>query len=76
MSDNLFTDINAAVEEGHFIQHRLGKTAYLVCDMADNLYVFTHEEFTAFKKKLKVLEIFHPGGRLNHEHQRLLPKYT
>lgn len=75
MSDNLFTDIDAAVEEGHFIQNKLGKTAYLVCDAARNLYVFTHEEFKAFKKKTKVIEIFHPGGRLNYEHQGLLSKY-
>lgn len=71
-----WTDHEAAVEEGHFIQNNLGKTAYLVCDSNQKLYVFTHEEFKAYKKKLHVLEIFHPGGRLNYEHQRLLPKYT
>jgi DNA-binding transcriptional regulator/RsmH inhibitor MraZ len=71
----IWTDIEGAIEEGHFIQHKLGKTAYLACDLKRNLYVFTHEEFKAFKKKLHVLEIFHPGGRLN-EHQGLLSSYT
>jgi DNA-binding transcriptional regulator/RsmH inhibitor MraZ len=75
MISNVWTDIEAAVEEGHFIQNQLSKTAYLACDMQRNLYVFTHEELKAFKKKLKILEIFHPGGRLN-EHKRLLSSYT
>jgi hypothetical protein len=75
MIGTLFTDIEAAVEEGHFIQNKLGKTAYLACDRQRNLYVFTHEELKAFKKKTTVLEIFHPGGRLN-EYEGLLPSYT
>ena len=75
MISNVWTDIEGAVEEGHFIQTQLGKTAYLACDMQRNLYVFTHEELKAFKRKIKVLEIFHPGGRLN-EHTRFLSSYT
>ena len=73
--NTLFTDHLAAVEEGHFIQEQLGKTAYLACDMQRNLYVFTHEELKAFKKKLKILEIFHPGGRING-YKGLLSSYT
>lgn len=69
-----WTDVEAAVEEGHFIQDRLGKTAYLVCDLDRNLYVFTHDEFKNFRKILQVLEIFHPGGR--YEHHGLLSSYT
>jgi len=69
-----WTDVDAAVEEGHFIQDRLGKTAYLVCDLSRNLFVFTHDEFKAFKKKLHVLEIFHPGGR--YEYHGLLSSCT
>jgi len=71
---NRFTDIEAAVEEGHFIQTKLSKTAYLACDLQRNLYVFTHEEYKAFKKKLDVIDIFHPGGRYGH--QRLLSSNT
>jgi len=71
---NLFTCIYAAVEEGHFIQNKLGKTAYLVSDLERNLYVFTHDELQKFRKKHKVLEIFHPGGRFDG-HQRLLQSY-
>lgn len=71
----IWTDFEGAVEEGHFIQNKLGKTAYLACDLKRNLYVFTHEEFKAFRKKLHVLETFHPGGRLN-EYKGLLSNYT
>ena len=71
----IWTDIEGAVEEGHFIQNKLGKTAYLACDLKRNLYVFNYQELKAFKKKLHVLEIFHPGGRFN-EHQGLLSSYT
>jgi DNA-binding transcriptional regulator/RsmH inhibitor MraZ len=69
-----WTDHEAAVEEGHYIQTKLKQAAYLVCDTKQNLYVFTHEEYKAFKKKLYVLEIFHPGGRYGHK--RLLSKHT
>ena len=67
----IWTDIEGAVEEGHFIQNQLGKTAYLACDMQRNLYVFTHEELKTFKKKLKVIEIFRLNG-----HKGLLSKHT
>lgn len=72
--NNLFTDVEAAVEEGHYIQHTLGRTAYLVCDSAQKLYVLTDKEFHAHKQKnkLKVIEIFHRRGR--YEYGRLLPK--
>lgn len=71
--NNLFTDVEAAVEEGHYIQHTLGRTAYLVCDSDRKLYVLTDKEFHARKnKKLDVIEIFHRRGR--YEYGRLLPK--
>ena len=36
-----FTDVDAAVAEGHFIQHSLNKTAYIVCDDKSLLFVLT-----------------------------------
>jgi hypothetical protein len=58
-----FTDVDAAVEEGHFIQNTLNKTAYLVCDVHRDIYVLTEDQY-AHKKWADhtVLEIFHPGG--------------
>lgn len=58
-----FSDVQAAVEEGHFIQHKLNKTAYLVCDDYANFYVLTDEQYHQEEwSSHRVLEIFRPGG--------------
>lgn len=58
-----FTDVDAAVEEGHFIQHKLNKAAYFVCDADRNLYVITEDQYRQERwADYSVLEIFHPGG--------------
>ena len=69
-----FTDIEAAVEEGHFIQHHLDKTALLVCNKRRDLFVLTEEDYRSAQSKFQVLEIFHRGGC--YEHKGLLAKYT
>lgn len=70
----LFTDIDAAIEEGHFIQNHLRRTAYLVCDSERNLHVFENKEFLPVQSEYQVIEIFHRGG-CKREYDRLLPEY-
>jgi len=58
--NTLFTDIGAAVDEGHFIQKELGKTCYIVIDEQDLLHVITHDQYKRPKWQAhRVLEIFH-----------------
>lgn len=58
-----FTDVDAAVEEGHFIQNTLNKTAYLVCDADRNIYVINEDQYALNKwADHTVLEIFRSGG--------------
>lgn len=61
--NTLFTDIEAAIEEGDFIQNKLKKTALLVVDEDDNMYVITDEQYERPRwSNARVLEIFHRGG--------------
>lgn len=61
--NTLFTDIEAAVEEGDFIQNQLKKTAYLVLDEEDNMHVITEDQYKRPRwSDVRVLEIFHRGG--------------
>ena len=70
-----FTDVDAAVAEGHFIQHSLNKTAYIVCDDKSLLFVLTDDQYSRDKWcGFAVLEIFHPGGC--HENKRVFSKPT
>ena len=63
-----FTDVDAAVEEGHFIQNKLNKAAYLVSDADRNLYVLTEGQYQQKQwANHSVLEIFHPGGCYGNE---------
>ena len=71
--NTLFTDVTAAVEEGHFIQMDLKKTCLLVCDDDDNMYVITEDQYALEKWKChRVLEIFHRGGC--YEDHGILPR--
>ena len=68
-----FTDVDAAVEEGHFIQHELKKTAYIVCNDDNELFVITTDQYRRDKWNAHtVLEIFHLGGC--NEDKRIFPK--
>ena len=70
-----FTDIEAAIKEGHFIQHELKKTAYLVCNDERDLFVITDDQYRREKwNGHTVLEIFHRGGC--NENKRIHPKLT
>ena len=68
-----FTDVSAAVEEGHFIQHELKKTCYLVCNDDRELFVITDDQYRRDKWSAHtVIEIFHRGGC--NEDKRVFPK--
>lgn len=71
--NTLFTSVEAAIEEAHFIQHELNKTAYIVTDVQDQLHVITADQYARDKWAAhRVLEIFHLGGC--NEHKRVFPK--
>jgi hypothetical protein len=58
--NTLFTDIHAAIDEGHFIQKDLKKTCYLVTDQLNQLHVITEDQYKRPKWHAhRVLEIFH-----------------
>lgn len=72
--NTLFTDHLAAVEEGDFIQNNLNKTAYLVVDDNNDMFVITEDQYQRPRwSECRVLELFHRGG-CNDGHTRILPK--
>lgn len=63
MISNVWTDIEGAVEEGHFIQHELRKDAYLVCNDERELFVITNDQYhLPTWCTHTVIEIFQRGG--------------
>ena len=53
-----FTDVEAAVEEAHFIQDKLKETALITMDKQGNLYVITRNQYeSADHNTNTVLEI-------------------
>lgn len=72
--NTIFTDYEAAVEEGHFIQHDLNKSAYFVIDDENNMHVITEDQYQRPRwEHYQVLEIFHRGG-CNDGHTGVLQK--
>ncbi len=68
--NTIFTDLTAAIEEAHFIQHDLNKTAYMVVDQQNNLHVVTDTQYAAPTwATFRVIETFHRGGC--NEHKRV-----
>ena len=57
--NTLFTDVHAAVEEGHFIQKDLRKTCFIVVDDDNNLHVITADQYARRKwETTRVIEKF------------------
>lgn len=53
-----FTDVEAAVDEAHFIQDKLKETALITMDKQGNLYVITRNQYeSADHNTNTVLEI-------------------
>lgn len=55
----LFTDVEAAIEEGHFLQNDFNQTAYLIVSNNNQLFVITEDQYgNCDWKSHKILEIF------------------
>ena len=60
-----FTDINAAIEEAHFIQHQLNETALITVDKHKNLFVITRNQYESKEHSTDtVLEICKAKGEV------------
>lgn len=58
-----FTNIEAAIEEAHFIQNQLGETALITTDKDNNLYVITRNQYESKEHSTDtVLEICKATG--------------
>lgn len=61
-----FTDIHAAIEEAHFIQHQLNETALITVDKHNNLFVITRNQYESKEHSTDtVLEICKSVGGWN-----------
>lgn len=60
-----FTDVEAAIEEGHFLQNDFNQTAYLIFSNNRELYVITEDQHDSYDWKThKILEIFQATRRV------------
>lgn len=61
--NTLFTDVDAAIEEAHFIQHELKKTAHILLDTDNQLHVVTNDQYMRpLWETFRVIETFRRGG--------------